>query len=390
MSNARADQLVREAYVQDSRNVRVTQMVREAYVKLSGIPNAAADQLVREAYVTDAPHARADQIVREVFCQESPHARVNQLLREAYVALTGNYVSMPITYPLSIPGALGESKATLTKYDAIGEQISEFTGSAEQQQWQDQHWELDLEWPEMTWAQFAAYDAFIGALHGKLGSFLWGPPLSTAPRGSALGSPALASDSTIYSGSTTIDTTGWTASQSGLLLPGDFFALQGGSDTILRVTVTGGVLYVDIGYPSPIGANAVGLVCGFAGLTGATWLNGAKLVCSGAYVHLPYHGLYFNTLPSGAPTSYGPTSDTGTLTAGSTRLYQYVDSSALTSDSSGNATLDIFPGLREAFSGTSLVLSNPQGTFRLADNRRAPQADQKKTFALKLKCREAI
>lgn len=96
-----------------------------------------------------------------------------------------------ITYPLIIPGALGESFANLKAADAIGESISPFSGSAQQQQWQDQHWELDLEFPEMQWAQAAAFQAFLGALHGKLGSFLWGPPLATAPRGSAKGMPTV-------------------------------------------------------------------------------------------------------------------------------------------------------------------------------------------------------
>jgi hypothetical protein len=96
-----------------------------------------------------------------------------------------------IIYPLSIPGVLGESAANLKMYDAIGEVISPFSGNAQQQQWQDQHWELDLEFPEMTWAQFAAFQAFLGALHGKLGSFLWGPPLSLAPLGTGGGAPAV-------------------------------------------------------------------------------------------------------------------------------------------------------------------------------------------------------
>ena len=90
---------------------------------------------------------------------------------------------MPISYPLVIPGTIGPSQANLKKYDAVGEFIGPFDGSAEQQQWQDQHWELDLGWPEMTWNQFAPLDGFAAALHGKFGSFLWGPPLATKPRG---------------------------------------------------------------------------------------------------------------------------------------------------------------------------------------------------------------
>lgn len=68
MPNARADQLVREAQVQDT-------------------PNAKVDQLVREAQVQDAPNARADQLIREAQVQDNPHVRITQFVREAWVAL---------------------------------------------------------------------------------------------------------------------------------------------------------------------------------------------------------------------------------------------------------------------------------------------------------------
>jgi hypothetical protein len=70
-------------------------------------------------------------------------------------------------------------------------------------------------------------------------------------------------------------------------------------------------------------------------------------------------------------------SQTGILKAGdylqvgtgaSTRLYKVlVDAD---SDATGNATLDIFPRLREALSDSaSITLTNPRGTFRLMDNK---------------------
>jgi len=130
---------------------------------------------------------------------------------------------MAITYPLLVPGAIGESEANLKKYDAVGEVISPFAGSAQQQQWQDQHWELDLVWPEMTWPQAAALDAFMGALHGKYGSFVWSPPQAVHPLGSGSGSPiALSTGGANQPGSNLIVSTGWTPNTAGLLLPGDF------------------------------------------------------------------------------------------------------------------------------------------------------------------------
>ena len=73
------------------------------------------------------------------------------------------------------------------------------------------------------------------------------------------------------------------------------------------------------------------------------------------------------------------------------RLYQYVGAGPLVSDSGGETLTPIFPCLREApTAGELVVLANPQGTFRLADNRRSAPAKKTKTFTLSLKCREAI
>ena len=99
--------------------------------------------------------------------------------------------------------------------------------------------------------------------------------------------------------------------------------------------------------------------------------------------------LIFDSLPVNAPSSYAEASDTGTAAVGSARLYQYVNSAPLVSDSIGNAMVDIFPSLREYMYDVPLVLSNPQGTFRGPNKREAP-VDQKKIFNLQLKCREAL
>lgn len=374
MSNANCDQLTREGFVQDTPNARVDQFVREAWVSLQ------------------TSNAACDQVMREVFCQESPHAQVNQLVREVFMPVTlQSGPSMPIIYPLNIPSLIGESKAELTKFDAIGEFISEFVGTAEQQQWSDQHWELGLEWPEMNWPQFAAFDAFIGALHGKLGSFLWGPPLATAPRGSGSGTPVLGTNA---SGASQLLTTGWAASASDLLLPGDFFQLGPYALAIVSVQVVAGALSVVVVPTLTAGQEAFlqSVPLFFQGLTAATWLNGSSLRILGFSAGPGGNTtINFLTVPPGMPNSYTSTADTGSALAGPPRLHQYVDAIPLASDGSGNATLDIFPSVREPLpSGSPITLVNPQGTFRLADNRRTASADQKKVIMLKLKCREAI
>jgi hypothetical protein len=212
---------------------------------------------------------------------------------------------MPLTYPLSVPGLIGESEANLKKFDAVGEVISPFAGSAQQQWWQDQHWELDLAWPEMTWAQAAALDAFLGALHGKYGSFVWGPPQSiNGPLGSGLGAPIVQPfTGANQPGDNLIETGGWDPNQPAVLLPGDFIA----------ITVT---------------------------------------------------------VP---------------------RLYQYVNPLPLASSGEGLALMDVFPSVREALpNGKAISIVGPQGTFRLAVNRREAPEKKTKTFSMSLKAREAI
>jgi hypothetical protein len=181
------------------------------------------------------------------------------------------------------------------------------------------------------------------------------------------------------------------------LLPGDFLQVGPYLIPIQAVLVGSGTLQIFIGglFSQVLGLEELldGTDVYFSGLTNATWLNDWTLQVAS----VSYDGLYSDiiitmaTVPSGMPYSYARTSDTGNFAAGPARLYQYVDDYPLTSDGSGNATFDIFPCVREALpAGVAISLSSPQGTFRLADNRRTAAADQKKTIALKLKCREAI
>lgn len=298
------------------------------------------------------------------------------------------------SYPLSPPTLLGPAKANLKKFDAIGENISPFDGSAEEQMWQDQHWELDLVWPEMTWDQGAAYDAFLGALHGKFGTFLWGPPLASAPRGSALGTPVCVGAD--EAGSNLLHTSGWTPSTSGLLLPGDFFQIiapapiQPALNTVKDIVLVSGQLIMEMTntWTADQLANLPGTQFILEGLDPASDLNGLLLTVFSVQNFFPLLVAdYAGTLTGGGFQSSGAVFAVATHT----RLYQYVNPNPLASDASGNAVLDFFPSLREQpGAGTAVILSNPVGTFRLAENRREAPADKTKTLTFQLKAREAI
>lgn len=71
------------------------------------------------------------------------------------------------------------------------------------------------------------------------------------------------------------------------------------------------------------------------------------------------------------------------------RLYKVLTDAD--SDSSGNATFDIFPVLREGVSDNQpITTSNCMGTFRLAENQRVRSADYMRIYGLDFKAEEAI
>ena len=70
------------------------------------------------------------------------------------------------------------------------------------------------------------------------------------------------------------------------------------------------------------------------------------------------------------------------------RLYKVCEDAV--SDSSGAATLNIWPSLREApAAGVSLVIASPKGLFRLKDNRRAIHWSPSRLTTISISCVEA-
>jgi len=70
------------------------------------------------------------------------------------------------------------------------------------------------------------------------------------------------------------------------------------------------------------------------------------------------------------------------------RLYRVCE--VVNSDSGGNATLIIWPSLRETpIDGTQIVLAAPKGLFRLANNRRSIHSSPRRLTTVSLQCAEA-
>jgi hypothetical protein len=70
------------------------------------------------------------------------------------------------------------------------------------------------------------------------------------------------------------------------------------------------------------------------------------------------------------------------------RLHKVVE--PVNSDSSGHATIQVWPSLREATTdGQVINLNNPTGLFRLADNRRSVLTDETRLTGISIKAIEA-
>lgn len=135
---------------------------------------------------------------------------------------------MSITYPLSMPGAPGPRNFKMTPVNLVGENLSPFTGTAEEQQWQGEWWEIEFGLPMLTRSQAMPWIAFLESLRGKYGTFLAGDPLGAAPRGAfnpINHNPVVRITGGVAAGAFTIPTGGWLGNISGMLLPGDYLQI---------------------------------------------------------------------------------------------------------------------------------------------------------------------
>jgi hypothetical protein len=87
--------------------------------------------------------------------------------------------------------------------------------------------------------------------------------------------------------------------------------------------------------------------------------------------------------------SFHPTCHIQLGTGTAQRLYKVLTDA--NSDSSGNATFDIFPTLREGVSDSQpITTSNCMGTFRLAANQSVRSADYARIYGIDFKAEEAF
>jgi hypothetical protein len=136
---------------------------------------------------------------------------------------------MAITYPLSHPSSPGIKTVRFSPRSVVAISESPFTFGQQVQKFDGQKWECDVTLPPMARAVAEEWVAFLLKLNGKEGSFLFGDPAGTTPRGTATGTPVVNGGS--QTGNALI-TDGWTNSIVALKA-GDWIQLGSGTSTQL-------------------------------------------------------------------------------------------------------------------------------------------------------------
>ncbi len=127
--------------------------------------------------------------------------------------------TLEYTYPLTLPTSPAPRDSTLGLERVVGMASSTFTRAQQVQRHQGAQWRLDFNYPPMTRAQAAEWQAFFLKLQGIYGTFYAGDPDAKTARGSLTGSPLVAGASQTGN---QINVDALPETTAGLLLPGDY------------------------------------------------------------------------------------------------------------------------------------------------------------------------
>lgn len=137
------------------------------------------------------------------------------------ITLNGNTVSV-----VTLPSSPGFRSVEFSYSNAVAIVTSIFTGQTQAQRWAGADlWSGKATLPQLTQVQADGWIAALLQLQGMTNAFMLGDPLKKAPRGTALGAPVADGSVAMSSGGSTLYTYGWTVSQNGLLLPGDYLQI---------------------------------------------------------------------------------------------------------------------------------------------------------------------
>ena len=129
---------------------------------------------------------------------------------------------MTISYPVTPPTSPAPQEVDLRPGATTGVSISPYTGQHQVYQYAAQAWRMDVRLPPMLREAAEPWIAFLLSLNGRFGTFTYGDPTGRVPRGTVPGTPLVNGASQTGQ---TLNTKGWTASQTGILLAGDYIQL---------------------------------------------------------------------------------------------------------------------------------------------------------------------
>jgi hypothetical protein len=138
------------------------------------------------------------------------------------ISLAGNTVSV-----VSLPATSGALASVEFNFmTAVASVTSIFTGQMQTQQWPGaDQWSGTGTLPPLTQRQADAWLSALMQLQGMSNAFQLGDPLKATPSGKVQGTPVVDGSIPAGAGSQVLHTTGWTASQINLLLPGDYLQI---------------------------------------------------------------------------------------------------------------------------------------------------------------------
>lgn len=131
---------------------------------------------------------------------------------------------MSFTYPLTPPTAPGFLRVQLSGFPVVAVTRSVWTHATQVQVHPGKSWAAECTLPAMNRAEAEQWITFFLALNGQQGTFVLGDQSAMVPRGTAGGVPRV--NGAQQSQASVLVTDGWTASQTGILLKGDYIQLQ--------------------------------------------------------------------------------------------------------------------------------------------------------------------
>jgi hypothetical protein len=137
------------------------------------------------------------------------------------ISLNGTTISV-----VSLPASPGLQSVDFDFTTLSAVVTSVFTGQQQTQKWPGADmWTGTATLPPLIQAEADVWIAALMQMQGQVNAFQIGDPLKSLPRGVPLGTPVADGSVAMTAGTNTLNTKGWTASKSGLLLPGDYLQI---------------------------------------------------------------------------------------------------------------------------------------------------------------------